>query len=100
MGHPEAGLSLSDGLDSWKSEVLALGPCSKAPGVAGEPERTREGSPRFPHRAPLNVKASSASILLDSVYITSLLGNILKPLALPPECNSLGLEINKFSMLI
>lgn len=99
MGHPEAGLSLSDGLDSWKSEVLVLGPCSKAPDVAGEPQRTRESSPHFPHRAPLNVKASNTSILIDSVYIALLLGNTLKPLALPPERNSLGLEINKFSML-
>ena len=45
------------------------------------------------------MKAGHISASIGSVYITSLLADGGKPLALPPECNSPGLEINKFLVL-
>ena len=83
-------------------------PGSKAPdaGVGGLWEREDLGenhlptpTPRLPHREPLNMKAGHTSASIGSVYITSLLADGGKPLALPPECNSPGLEINKFLAL-
>lgn len=101
-------LSLSEVLTSRKGEVPVPPLGSKAPdaGVGGLWEREDLGenhlptpTPRLPHREPLNMKARHTSASIGSVYITSLLADGGKPLALPPECNSPGLEINKFLAL-
>ena len=74
------------------------GPSAWSQGLWGDRGPGR-GAPPLPHREPLSMKAIHTSILTGSVYITSLLADGGKPLALPLECNSPGLEINKFLAL-
>ena len=68
------------------------------PGAVGRRGPGR-GAPPLPHGEPLSMKAGRTSTLIGSVYITSLLADGGKPLALPLECNSPALEINKFLAL-